>query len=152
MALLRELHDLTSDQLSKAGIELTIEDSEDPIIKADPEQLKQVLLNLIRNAADSIGDSGKIVLRAGFERTILHGRMSKVAILEVKDTGKGIPLEVQKRLFDPFYSTKPTGTGLGLSIAALIVERHGGAFRYKTEVNRGTTFGILLPLEQLCSS
>jgi signal transduction histidine kinase len=54
--------------------------------------------------------------------------------------------DVQKRLFDPFYTTKPAGTGLGLSIAARIVEQHGGALWYKTEAGRGTTFGIALPL------
>jgi len=68
-----------------------------------------------------------------------------VVILEVADTGKGIPPEVQKRLFDPFFTTKDTGTGLGLSIAARIVEKHGGALQYQTQVNRGTTFGIVLP-------
>ena len=86
------------------------------------------------------------MLRATIDRANLHGRFGNVAILEVQDNGKGIPLEVQKRLFDPFYTTKPSGTGLGLSIAARIIERHGGVFRYKTEVGRGTTFGILLPL------
>jgi signal transduction histidine kinase len=145
-ALLREVHDLMSDQLSKANIELVVEEADDPVIQADSDQLKQVLLNLLQNAADSIETSGKIVLRAGIGRTNLRGRLANVAILEVSDTGKGIPLEVQKRLFDPFYSTKATGTGLGLSIAALIIERHGGAFRYRTEVGRGTTFGILLPI------
>jgi signal transduction histidine kinase len=145
--LLREIHDLMSGQLSKANIQLIVEESADPVIQADPDQLKQVLLNLLQNAADSIEASGKIVLRAGIGRANLRGRLSTVAIFEVSDTGKGIPLEAQKRLFDPFYSTKPTGTGLGLSIAALIIERHGGALRYKTEVGRGTTFGVLLPVE-----
>jgi signal transduction histidine kinase len=65
--------------------------------------------------------------------------------LEVLDTGKGIPRKVQERLFDPFFTTKETGTGLGLSIAMRIVEKHGGALQYETEVNRGTTFGIILP-------
>ncbi|PYJ04292.1 MAG: hybrid sensor histidine kinase/response regulator, partial [Verrucomicrobia bacterium] len=64
---------------------------------------------------------------------------------EVIDTGKGIPLRVQERLFDPFFTTKEAGTGLGLSIAARIVEKHGGALQYQTEVGRGTTFGIVLP-------
>ena len=145
-AVLRELHDLMSCQLSKAEIELIVEEWADPLIQADPDQLKQVLLNLLQNAADSIESSGKIVLRSAIERASLRGRLSTVAILEVSDTGRGIPVEVQKRLFDPFYSTKATGTGLGLSIAALIIERHGGALRYKTEVGRGTTFGILLPI------
>ena len=61
------------------------------------------------------------------------------------DTGKGIPLKVQERLFDPFFTTKESGTGLGLPIAARIVEKHGGALQYQTELDRGTTFGIVLP-------
>jgi signal transduction histidine kinase len=66
--------------------------------------------------------------------------------LEVADTGSGIKPEVEKRLFDPFFTTKEGGTGLGLSIAARIIEMHGGALHYQTRVNRGTTFGIVLPL------
>jgi len=66
-------------------------------------------------------------------------------VLEVADTGKGISTEVEKRLFDPFFTTKETGTGLGLSIAARIVQKNGGALQYTTQVNRGTTFGIVLP-------
>ncbi len=106
-----------------------------------------MLLNLVRNSAESIGERGKIVLRAGTERVSLGGRPTDVTILEVEDNGKGIPPEVQKRLFDPFYTTKAAGTGLGLSIAARIIEQHGGALRYKTEIGRGTTFGIVLPLK-----
>ena len=68
-----------------------------------------------------------------------------VVILEVADTGKGIPPEVEARLFDPFFTTKDSGTGLGLSIAARIVEKQGGSLQYQTQVNRGTTFGIVLP-------
>jgi signal transduction histidine kinase len=68
-----------------------------------------------------------------------------VVILEVADTGKGIPPEVQKRLFDPFFTTKDSGTGLGLPIAARIVEKHNGVLQYQTQLNRGTTFGIVLP-------
>ena len=90
--------------------------------------------------------AGQITLRLRTERTSLSGRPLDAAILEVEDTGKGISPEVQKRLFDPFYTTKPAGTGLGLSIAARIVEQHGGALRYKTEFGHGTTFRIALPL------
>jgi signal transduction histidine kinase len=75
----------------------------------------------------------------------LHGQSQPVVILEVADTGKGIPAEVQKRLFDPFFSTKEMGTGLGLAIAARIVEKHGGALEFQTQLNHGTTFGIVLP-------
>ena len=147
LALLREVRDLMRSQLEKSDIELTVEDSTEITIHGDQNQLKQVLLNLIRNGAESIGERGKIVLRAGTERVSLGGRPINVSILEVEDNGKGISPDVQKRLFDPFYTTKAAGTGLGLSIAARIIEQHGGALRYKTEIGSGTTFGIVLPLK-----
>jgi signal transduction histidine kinase len=147
VVLLHEIRDLMRSQLEKSDIELTVEDSTEITIHGDQNQLKQVLLNLIRNGAESIGERGKIVMRVFSERVSLGGRPTNVAILEVKDNGKGIFPDVQKRLFDPFYTTKAAGTGLGLSIAARIIEQHGGALRYKTEVGRGTTFGIVLPLK-----
>jgi signal transduction histidine kinase len=146
MALLGEVLDLMSAQLEKSGIELTVENSTDAIIKGDSNQLKQVLLNLIRNGADSVGAEGEIALRVHTERVSIGGRSCNAAILEVEDNGQGISPDVQKRLFDPFYTTKPAGTGLGLSIAARIVEQHGGALRYKTEMGRGSTFGIIVPI------
>jgi two-component system, NtrC family, sensor histidine kinase HydH len=146
MVLLREVADLMRAQLEKSSITLETAASVDATIRGDPDQLKQVLLNLIRNAAESIGERGQITLCLRTERTSLDGRLLDAAILEVVDTGKGIPHQVQKRLFDPFYTTKATGTGLGLSIAARIVEQNNGALRYKTEMDRGTTFGIALPL------
>ena len=147
VALLHETRDLMRSQLEKSNIELTVEDSTEITIHGDQNQLKQVLLNLIRNAAESIDERGKIVTRACTERISLAGRPTNVAVLEVKDNGKGISPDVQKRLFDPFYTTKAAGTGLGLSIAARIIEQHGGALRYQTEIGCGTTFGIVLPLK-----
>jgi signal transduction histidine kinase len=147
-ALLCDVQNLMRSQLQKSGVDLTVEYSTDVTIEGDPNQLKQVVLNLIRNGAESIGGPGQIALRVVKDRASLGGRPAKVAVIEVEDNGKGISPEVQKRLFDPFYTTKPAGTGLGLSIAARIIEQHGGALRYKTEVGRGTTFGIVLPLEQ----
>jgi signal transduction histidine kinase len=146
MDLLRDVRDLMWAQLDKAGIELSVENSTDAMIRADPDQLKQVLLNLIRNGADSVTSQGKIALRVYKQRMNVGGDVFDGAILEVEDNGQGISPDVQKRLFDPFYTTKPTGTGLGLSIAARIVEQHGGALRYKTEVGRGTTFGVIVPI------
>jgi signal transduction histidine kinase len=146
-SLLSELRDLVNAQLESANIEVAMDNSRDTTIEGDPNQLKQVLLNLVRNSAESIGERGKITLRVRSEHVSLGGHPTKVAVLEVEDNGKGIPADVQKRLFDPFYTTKPAGTGLGLSIAARIIDQHGGALRYKTEVGRGTTFGIVLPLK-----
>jgi len=103
------------------------------------------LINLVQNAADSIGEDGQIALQVRLDTKRLGESPTQVVILEVSDTGKGIPPEVEKRLFDPFFSTKESGTGLGLSIAARIVEKQGGALQYQTFLNRGTTFGIVLP-------
>jgi signal transduction histidine kinase len=107
--------------------------------------MKQVLINLVQNAADSIGREGTITLRARAARKTLPNGEKNAVVLEVTDTGKGIPVEVQKRLFDPFFTTKDNGTGLGLSIAARIVQKHGGLLQYQTRVNQGTTFDIVLP-------
>lgn len=132
-------------QLEKNRIQMILEPSAPLYVKVDPAQMKQVLINLVQNAAESIGQDGAITLRARQSRKpLLNGEKSTV-VLEVSDTGKGIPAEAQKRLFDPFFTTKENGTGLGLSIAARIVQKHGGVLQYQTQVNRGTTFGILLP-------
>ncbi|MDQ2659291.1 MAG: ATP-binding protein, partial [Verrucomicrobiota bacterium] len=117
------------------------------LIEGDAQQLQQVLINLAQNAADSIEDQGRITLRYRTDKLALSENVRAVVILEVEDNGQGIPADVQERLFDPFFSTKSSGTGLGLSIAARIVEQHGGALQYQTQVDRGTCFGIILPLK-----
>jgi len=142
---LREVQSLLGPALARNNIRLSLEDSAPFTVRVDGEQMKQVLINLVQNAADSIGHDGAITLRARADRKPLAQIETDVVILEVADTGPGITPEVEKRLFDPFFTTKPDGTGLGLSIAACIVEKHGGALQYQTQVNRGTTFGIILP-------
>jgi signal transduction histidine kinase len=142
---LSEVQKLMEPQLKKSNIKLALDGVASAQIRIDPEQVKQVLINLIQNAADSIGKDGSITLRARLDERRLFDRQTEVVILEVADTGKGIPPEVEKRLFDPFFTTKDSGTGLGLPIAARIVEKHQGALQYQTHANRGTTFGIILP-------
>ena len=142
---LREVQTLLAPQLAGVGILLVHENSSSAQVCIDPQQIKQVLINLIQNAADSIGQGGTITLRARTESRRLGDRVTDAVILEVADTGNGIPPHVEKRLFDPFFTTKESGTGLGLAIAARIVEKHGGALQYQTQVNHGTTFGIVLP-------
>lgn len=143
--LVREVADLLTPELEKAGIVLKTELSESAWLHADTQQIKQVLINLVQNAADSIGRNGVITVGVRSDAAVLGGRSRPVAILAVSDTGPGISPEVEKRLFDPFFTTKEGGTGLGLAIAARIVEKHGGLLRYQTELNRGTTFEIVLP-------
>ncbi len=142
---LREVQNLLAPQLAGGGIQLVHENSCPAQVCIDPQQIKQVLINLVQNAADSIGQTGTITLRARVSSKWLGDNAHESVILEVVDNGKGISPEVEKRLFDPFFTTKESGTGLGLSIAARIVEKHGGALQYQTQVNHGTTFGIVLP-------
>ncbi len=143
--VLQDVHDLLAPQLKKTGIQLKLEPPGQVVIEADRGQIKQVLINLVQNAAESIEGQGKIVLRERSDVARLGGQPTRVVILEVEDNGKGISPEVQERLFDPFFSTKESGTGLGLSIAARIMQKHGGALEFQTQVNRGTIFGIVLP-------
>ncbi|HEY3931158.1 MAG TPA: ATP-binding protein [Verrucomicrobiae bacterium] len=146
---LREVKKLMELDLEKSKIKLVLKEIVQAQIRVDPQQIKQVLINLIQNATDSIGESGTVTLHARRDEKWLDSRQTEVVILEVTDTGKGIPPDAEKRLFDPFFTTKDFGTGLGLPIAARIVEKHHGALQYQTQAGFGTTFGIILPLHKL---
>lgn len=113
-----------------------------PEVHCVPSELNQVFMNLLVNAAQSITDErGRIVVR-----TRLEGETVKV---EVEDDGTGIAPEVLPRIFDPFFTTKPVGkgTGLGLSLSYGIVRKHGGRLEVRSELGRGTTFTISLPVD-----
>jgi signal transduction histidine kinase len=145
--LLRDVRELLGPRLRESSIDLVIERTTDTRIALDAEQMKQVLINLINNAADALGNRGSIKLRAMEECLALKGKTQSVVVLEVEDNGPGIEPDVQKRLFDPFFSTKANGTGLGLAIAARIVEKHRGVLRFQSAVGRGSTFRVVVPLE-----
>ena len=145
--IIREFQGLMAPDLESRGLQVMVESSPELLIRADSGYLKQVLVNLVRNAAEAIDGAGTITLRTRAARAPLGGRETDAVILEVANDGKGIPPEVEKRLFDPFFSTKETGTGLGLPIAARLVERHGGMLQYQTRPGHGTTFGVVLPRE-----
>lgn len=146
-ALFNEAIALLAPEMAKREIILSAEpDGVELPLRADPQQLQQVLINLIRNAAESIDRSGRITLRARRGTETLAGRVQPVATIEIEDTGGGIPPEVQARLFDPFFTTKPTGTGLGLSIAMRILEKHGGTLQFQSAPGTGAIFGMVLPL------
>jgi len=123
-------------------------------VEADPTQLQQVLLNLAINARDAMPDGGSLIITAqnravdeeGAARIGL-GRAGNYVELGVMDTGSGIDRETLKRIFEPFYTTKPLGqgTGLGLATAYGIVTESGGAIEVDTAVGSGTTFRVLLP-------
>ena len=112
----------------------------DGSMNGSPSQINQVLLNLITNAAQAIGPGG------GTIRIATSGDASRL-IVQVSDTGSGIPPEVLPKIFDPFFTTKPVGqgTGLGLSVSYKIVAQHGGRIDVRSQPGRGTTFRIELP-------
>lgn len=143
--LLDEVSRLMRPQLEEAHIQLNVADHNGLWLRVDFQQIKQVLINLIRNAAESIEGEGSVTLRAFTDAAPLAGKRIAVSVIEVTDTGRGMPPEISRRLFDPFFTTKESGTGLGLSIAARIVEKHGGELKFESQVNRGTTFRLLLP-------
>ena len=147
-AAFREVVDLLAPQLRRRGVALRLDPATTPAsFQADPLQLKQVLINLIQNAADSIeDDTGTVTLHARLHSTGRGTATDRRVILEVEDTGAGITPEVQERLFDPFFSTKDNnGTGLGLPIAAKIIEQHKGTLDFETRLGHGTVFRITLP-------
>ena len=144
-SLLARMQSLFGPQFETTSIRLNLESVPDLWVRVDPHQIEQVLINLIQNAAESMEHGSTITLRARGGTSRLHGSIVPVVMLEVSDTGSGIPPEVRQRIFDPFFTTKEEGTGLGLAIAARIVEKHGGSLECRSEVNRGTTFVTLLP-------
>ena len=126
----------------KYKAELVKEYGDLPEFPCYPSQLGQVFLNLLHNAAQSIGRRGRIVVRTQ--------RENGSVVAEVEDNGCGMAPEVMERVFEPFYTTKPRGmgTGLGLSIARKIVEKHGGRIEVKSEPGRGTKFRMSFPLAE----
>jgi signal transduction histidine kinase len=116
-----------------------------PETKLDPEQLKEVLVNLVVNACEAMDSGGGIVIQEEEGHVEPLGR---VVVIRVSDTGPGIPLSIKERIFQPFFTTKEEGTGLGLSIASRIVEEHGGWLDVSSEEGKGTTFVLTLPVKE----
>jgi PAS domain S-box-containing protein len=117
-----------------------------PAITADPTQVRQVVMNLITNASDALGDApGGITLRTGLVEDVSADEAHPFVFLEVSDTGCGMDTDTLQRIFDPFFSTKFTGRGLGLAAVMGIVESHHGHVRIRTAPGDGTTFRILFP-------
>jgi signal transduction histidine kinase len=122
---------------SKCTLELSV--AEDlPAALFDESQLRQALLNLLRNAREAMPGGGPIEVRVSAE--------GMSVVIGVGDRGGGIPEDIRPRVFDPFFSTKGEGTGLGLAITRHIVEAHGGSVTCEPRSGGGTAFRIALPI------
>lgn len=134
---------LLRHRLESYGVDVEIHRQQRlPEISADPEQLKEVMVNLLLNACEAMAGGGSMVIQ---EEEGTDERLGRVAVIRVRDNGPGIPQSVQGQVFQPFFSTKEEGTGLGLSIAARIVEDHGGWLDLESRESEGATFIITLP-------
>jgi signal transduction histidine kinase len=139
--LVAETVELLQPALRRKKIELSAEVASDlPQAQLDGSKIRQVLVNLVQNAAEEMDESGgHVIVRA----SALPERGG--VILAVEDDGPGIAAENRDRIFEPFFTTKFSGTGLGLAISKGLIEQHGGSIEVDSEIGRGTTFFVFLP-------
>jgi two-component system sensor histidine kinase PilS (NtrC family) len=140
------------------GIRILRPSSQEEIrVSIDPDQMKQVFWNLFINAAQSMSDGGKIQVQLGKGKAPgftglsssprAQGRGKEWVKISIADSGSGIALEEKEKIFEPFFTTKENGTGLGLSIVHKIIENHKGLIKVESELGRGSTFSIFLPVD-----
>jgi PAS domain S-box-containing protein len=140
--LILEVLKLLRFELQRKSIEFVTEFGEIPVLRVDPNKIKQVIINLVMNAAHAMQGQGKITVTTGMNE-------SGMLELQVKDSGPGIPTEIQEEVFAPFFTTKPEGegTGLGLYICQNIIREHGGTMTLESQPGEGTVFCISFPVE-----
>ncbi|MDX1584770.1 MAG: ATP-binding protein, partial [Thermoanaerobaculia bacterium] len=127
-------------RLFPSSVDLRVNLCSSPLtIWGDRSQIEQALINLAINAVDALPDGGEVELRTTFQPSS--------AMVEVSDTGCGIPQEILEHVFEPFFTTKgSSGTGLGLSVVKGVVDAHDGSIDISSEVSTGTTFRLTFPL------
>jgi PAS domain S-box-containing protein len=127
-----------------------------PAIEADPTQIRQIVMNLVINASDAIGDStGIVTISTGLmhasadylyeSHVATNLKEADYVFLEVSDTGAGMAADVKAKIFDPFFTTRFTGRGLGLAVVLGVIRGHGGSIKVYSEPGHGSTFKVLLP-------
>jgi signal transduction histidine kinase len=140
---------LLAGQAKKRDVSLTARlDPELPPCVVDQGQIKQVFMNLVMNAMQATPAGGAVSISTTCTR---EAEGQEWCVIEVQDTGSGIPPEQKEQIFDPFFTTKETGVGLGLFITHQIIEEHGGSIAVESEVGKGTRFLIRLPVKRLFS-
>jgi len=137
--LVSDMVDFYSPQAHSHALTVRQGFCDEPLMcRADPDALKQVLLNLFINSQQAMDKGGELMIRTA--------RRAGRAVIQVSDTGKGIPSERLPTIFQPYHSSRSGGTGLGLATAKKIVEAHGGTISVHSEVGKGTSFAIEMPL------
>jgi two-component system NtrC family sensor kinase len=148
--LIKSTVSLMENQALVKGVSMRFEPGKDlPILTLDRSQLQSALLNIIINALDATEPGGNITVNTGISISAKESSQKGVEI-SITDTGSGIPPEHLDKLFDPFFSTKAVGqgTGLGLAVSFGIVQRHRGSIRVQSELGKGSTFIVWLPIEE----
>ncbi|MDH4319486.1 MAG: ATP-binding protein [Desulfobulbaceae bacterium] len=139
-SLIDSTRSLLKNQLRMGKVQVIEEMTKDSVrVMGNPNQLQQVLVNIFLNAIQAMGENGgKIYLKVE--------RVNGSAVVEIRDTGPGIPEDIRRNVFDPFFTTKNTGTGLGLSLSYSIIKEHHGDIVLNSEPGNGTAFRFTLPL------
>ncbi|MDP2929650.1 MAG: ATP-binding protein [Candidatus Omnitrophota bacterium] len=135
---------IVEKQFKAAGVEIVRKYLESPpLVSVDEQQLQEVVMNLLNNAKDAMPDGGTITITASLESDRIR--------IDFKDNGFGMSEEVRKNILEPFFTTKAEGTGLGLSICYGIIKAHDGELKFESQLNKGTTATVLLPLRKALS-
>jgi signal transduction histidine kinase len=132
------IHEVLSVLPPPSGVEVTTDIGPSITLRADRDQLRQLLLNLLSNAYQAMPDGGRVSVGAQSTGGLVR--------LSVSDTGAGVPNDVQKRLFEPFFTTKARGIGLGLAVSKRVVDAHHGDIIVESTVGEGSTFRVTLPV------
>ena len=144
--LLEQIIDFHEWEWGQEGVEVELTLPDEPVIlDADANQLRQALLNLIKNAVEASSNTEDALVEVTLERDL----DKSTARVSIKDHGEGIPDDIQGRIFEPFFTSKVKGTGLGLAMTQQIVVEHHGQVSHKSNQERGTTFQITLPLPDI---
>ncbi len=139
--VLRVVVMLMNSQAKRSHVSLHLEcEANLPSLRADPNQIKQLIMNLIKNAIEAMPQGGKVIVDSFLSP-------NKEVVVRVSDQGPGIPKEVLERMGEPFFTTKEKGTGLGLSVCHKIIRDHHGRMKIHSGTNEGTTIDVVLPTE-----